>query len=155
MPRPRPGASNRPPAEVKANRAPRDVDSSPAPALAGHDEQAVTRDGAVITPHRVFPPEDRVVYYPKYYPMSLIGRIFTLVNGKTVGGGTGVLIGRRHVLTVAHVCPWNAPKCINRGGPHSRGGCMDTRAPSPMRRGHQGTTALESSARMPMGRDLS
>jgi len=81
----------------------------PIPSLAGDHDQAVTHDGAVITPHRVFPPEDRVVYYPKYYPMSLIGRVFTLVNGQSAGGGTGVLIGRRHVLTAAHICPWNAP----------------------------------------------
>ncbi len=76
----------------------------PAPAT------TLTKDGALITPHSgVFGADDRVVYYPISYPWCCVGRIFTQVNGKSVGAGTGFLVGPRHVLTASHVCPWDAP----------------------------------------------
>ena len=60
----------------------------------------------------VYPPDDRVVYYPSVYPWRCIGRIFTWTNWAGGGGwtwsGSGVLVGPRHVLTAGHVCPWGS-----------------------------------------------
>jgi V8-like Glu-specific endopeptidase len=67
--------------------------------------------GTQVEPYSgVYPPDDRVVYFPSSYPWRCIGRIFTWTNWAGGGGwnwwGSGVLVGPRHVLTAGHVCPW-------------------------------------------------
>jgi V8-like Glu-specific endopeptidase len=52
----------------------------------------------------VFPPDDRIVFQDTAYPWSTVG----LVESNR-GGGSGVVIGPRHLLTVSHVIDWNAP----------------------------------------------
>lgn len=70
-------------------------------------------DGRQVEPYYgVYGTDDRVVYYPSSYPWRCIGRIFTWTNWAGGGGwtwwGSGALVGPRHVLTAAHVCPWGS-----------------------------------------------
>jgi V8-like Glu-specific endopeptidase len=69
--------------------------------------------GSQVEPYYgVYPPDDRLVYYPGSYPWRCIGRIFTWTNWAGGGGwnwsGSGALVGPRHVLTAGHVCPWGS-----------------------------------------------
>jgi V8-like Glu-specific endopeptidase len=54
-------------------------------------------------PVTVFQPDTRAVIYDTAYPWSTCGRV--AVPG---GWGSGVMIGRRHVMTANHVVPWLA-----------------------------------------------
>jgi V8-like Glu-specific endopeptidase len=73
-------------------------------------EPLVRRKGQIVTPHYVFGPDDRVVYYPSGYPWRCIGKIFAWTNpsGGPAWSGAGALVGRNVVLTASHVCPWGA-----------------------------------------------
>ena len=52
-------------------------------------------------PTTVFAPEDRSVIFDTSYPWCTCGRV--AVPG---GWGSGVMIGRRHMMTASHVVPW-------------------------------------------------
>ncbi|MGH9075865.1 MAG: trypsin-like serine peptidase [Acidimicrobiales bacterium] len=60
----------------------------------------------------VYPPDVRQVFWPGSYPWQCVGRIFTWTDWGKGGGwtwsGSGVLVGRRHVVTAGHVCPWGS-----------------------------------------------
>lgn len=82
------------PAWIDQRFAPRRVPSPRSPRL--------FHRGKPVDPFLVFPPDGRVVYFDLTYPWVCVGRI---VSGG-VPRGTGVLIGRRHVLTASHVIDW-------------------------------------------------
>jgi V8-like Glu-specific endopeptidase len=64
----------------------------------------LVRHGTAVTPLRITPPFDnRRVYHDWSYPWGLVCKI---ESGQY--GGSGVLIGPRHVLTASHVIDWNA-----------------------------------------------
>jgi len=52
-------------------------------------------------PATVFPPDTRAVIYDTTYPWRTCGRV--AVPG---GWGSGVMVGRRHMMTASHVVPW-------------------------------------------------
>jgi V8-like Glu-specific endopeptidase len=54
-------------------------------------------------PSTVFPPDTRSVIYDTAYPWRTCGRV-----GVPGGWGSGVMIGRRHMMTASHVVPWLA-----------------------------------------------
>jgi V8-like Glu-specific endopeptidase len=54
-------------------------------------------------PGTVFAPDDRSVIFDTSYPWCTCGRV--AVPG---GWGSGVMIGRRHMMTASHVVPWLA-----------------------------------------------
>jgi V8-like Glu-specific endopeptidase len=54
-------------------------------------------------PTTVFAPDDRAVIFDTTYPWCTCGRV--AVPG---GWGSGVMIGRRHMMTASHVIPWLA-----------------------------------------------
>lgn len=54
-------------------------------------------------PSTVFPPDTRSVIYDTTYPWRTCGRVAT-----PGGWGSGVMVGRRHLLTASHVVPWLA-----------------------------------------------
>jgi V8-like Glu-specific endopeptidase len=54
-------------------------------------------------PTTVFPPDTRAVIFDTAYPWCTCGRV--AVPG---GWGSGVMIGRRHMMTASHVIPWLA-----------------------------------------------
>jgi hypothetical protein len=68
-------------------------------------------DGSVVTPAFVgiFGLDDRAEVMPFGYPWRCVGLVEAVVAGRWVWRGSGVLVGRRHVLTAAHVLPWNRP----------------------------------------------
>jgi V8-like Glu-specific endopeptidase len=67
-------------------------------------EAKLYHHGKRVTPLYVTPPQDdRRVYYDWNYPWGLVCWI---VSGE--GGGSGVLVGPRHVLTASHSIDWNA-----------------------------------------------
>lgn len=53
-------------------------------------------------PATIFPPDRRKSYYDESYPWRCLVRVRT-----KNGYGSGVLIGRRHVLTASHVIDWS------------------------------------------------
>ncbi|MCT2588502.1 trypsin-like peptidase domain-containing protein [Streptomyces sp. N2-109] len=54
-------------------------------------------------PTTVFLPDTRTVIYDTSYPWRTCGRV--VVPG---GSGSGVMVGRRHMVTASHVVPWRA-----------------------------------------------
>lgn len=54
-------------------------------------------------PSTVFPPDTRTVIYDTAYPWRTCGRVAT-----PGGSGSGVMVGRRHMITASHVIPWLA-----------------------------------------------
>lgn len=68
------------------------------------------RNGQAVTPERVFPPDERQVFYPSGYPWHCIGKIYTWTDpsGGWAWSGSGVLVGRNVVLTASHVVPWGS-----------------------------------------------
>ena len=52
-------------------------------------------------PTTIFPPDTRRVIYDTTFPWRTCGRV--AVPG---GWGSGVMIGRRHMMTASHVVPW-------------------------------------------------
>jgi V8-like Glu-specific endopeptidase len=63
----------------------------------------ITHRGEKLDPFYIFQPEDRRTYNDPTYPWICVCRI-TRPDG---AGGSGVLIGPRHVLTASHVVQWN------------------------------------------------
>ena len=70
--------------------------------------------GRTVHPvYGVFGSDDRKSFYPAGYPWQCIGRVFTWTDSSQPGWsfyGSGVLVGRRHVLTAGHVAPWGSPR---------------------------------------------
>jgi V8-like Glu-specific endopeptidase len=66
-------------------------------------------DGGIVRPlvdERIFGREDRKVFVPKGFPWHCIGKLSILnKSGQKVGGGTATLVGRRTIVTAAHVMP--------------------------------------------------
>ena len=54
-------------------------------------------------PVTVYPPDTRAVIYDTAFPWRTCGRVAT-----PGGWGSGVMIGRRHMMTASHVVPWLA-----------------------------------------------
>jgi V8-like Glu-specific endopeptidase len=54
-------------------------------------------------PTTVFAPDDRAVIFDTAYPWCTCGRVAT-----PGGWGSGVMVGRRHMMTASHVIPWLA-----------------------------------------------
>ncbi|MFM9700062.1 trypsin-like serine peptidase [Streptomyces europaeiscabiei] len=54
-------------------------------------------------PSTVFPPDTRNVIYDTAYPWRTCGRVAT-----PGGSASGVMIGRRHMVTASHAIPWLA-----------------------------------------------
>jgi V8-like Glu-specific endopeptidase len=52
-------------------------------------------------PGTVFAPDTRAVIYDTTYPWRTCGRVAT-----PGGWGSGVMVGRRHMMTASHVVPW-------------------------------------------------
>jgi hypothetical protein len=67
-----------------------------------------TIKGRRIRPTYVYGSDDRQAFYPSGYPWRCIGRVFVYKDGSPWWSsyGSGALVGRRHVLTAAHVAPW-------------------------------------------------
>ena len=63
----------------------------------------VTHRGEKLDPFVIHRPDDRRAYDDARYPWICVCRI-TRPDG---GGGSGVLIGPRHVLTASHIVQWN------------------------------------------------
>jgi V8-like Glu-specific endopeptidase len=63
----------------------------------------VTHRGEKLDPFVTHQPDDRAPYNDPTYPWVCVCRI-TRPDG---GGGSGVLIGARHVLTASHIVQWN------------------------------------------------
>ncbi|MCV0367786.1 MAG: hypothetical protein K5798_11070 [Nitrosopumilus sp.] len=51
----------------------------------------------------IFAPDQRYTFSDTAYPWSTVGRVTT-----SVGSGSGVMVGPRHLLTVSHVIRWNS-----------------------------------------------
>ena len=64
----------------------------------------VMHRGEKLDPFFIHPPDDRTLYDDTTYPWGCVCRI-TRPDG---GGGSGVLIGPRHVLTASHVVEWTS-----------------------------------------------
>jgi hypothetical protein len=65
----------------------------------------------------VFPPEERVVYYPSGYPWQCIGKVYAWNDASAASSawwGSAVLIGPRLALTAGHVVPWDAATWMMR-----------------------------------------
>jgi hypothetical protein len=65
----------------------------------------------------VFPPDDRVVYYPSGYPWQCIGKVYVWTDSRATSpswSGSAVLIGSRLALTAGHVVPWGASSGMMR-----------------------------------------
>lgn len=54
-------------------------------------------------PSTVYPPDDRTVIYDTSYPWRTCGRVAT-----PGGSASGVMVGRRHMITAGHAIPWLA-----------------------------------------------
>ncbi|GAA6143442.1 trypsin-like peptidase domain-containing protein [Hydrogenophaga sp. 5NK40-0174] len=61
----------------------------------------VMQRGKELDPLVVFAPEDRRIYNDTSYPWGTICRVVT-----AGGGGSGVIVGPRHVLTASHMMNW-------------------------------------------------
>ncbi|MFQ5605010.1 MAG: trypsin-like serine peptidase [bacterium] len=67
--------------------------------------------GSRVTPHYIFGPDDRQVYYPSAYPWRCVGRVFAWTDPSSPGpswSGAGALVGRNVVVTASHVVPWGS-----------------------------------------------
>lgn len=73
-------------------------------------ERLRRRSGATVQPERVFPPDERQVFYPSGYPWRCIGKIYTWTDpsGGWTWTGSGALVGRNVVVTASHVVPWGS-----------------------------------------------
>lgn len=69
--------------------------------------RVLTRGGKRLDPLVVFRPDTRFVYQDSSYPWRAAGRV--LSSGAS---GSGVLVGRRHVLTASHVIDWTTPNAL-------------------------------------------
>jgi V8-like Glu-specific endopeptidase len=87
------------------------------PKLTGPRAKARLRalDGGRIEPTDnvvgVYGNDERAIFPPAGYPWQCIGKVITWRDPsreKPTGFGTGVLVGRRHVLTAGHVAPWGS-----------------------------------------------
>ena len=72
----------------------------PSPKRVRQSKQQVLRGDQELDPLTVFPPDSRNVYFDTSFPWRCVCK---------VGSGSGVLIGRRLVLTASHVVDWNNP----------------------------------------------
>lgn len=75
------------------------------------EQGPVVRPGYIGEVHfGVYPPEDRVIYYPRGYPWQCVGKVYAWTNpsGSPAWSGSGVLVGPRMVLTAGHVVPWDS-----------------------------------------------
>jgi V8-like Glu-specific endopeptidase len=80
----------------------------------GEDFDAEARIADRRQPHAWYEPEDRRVFRDTAYPWCTVGRIRGEAKEPYPGsGGTGVLVGPRHVLTAAHVA-WYPDGTPNR-----------------------------------------
>ena len=73
--------------------------------------------GKRVTPHYIFGPDDRQVYYPSGYPWRCIGKVYAWTNPSSPSpswSGTGALVGRNIVVTASHVCPWGSSPWMMR-----------------------------------------
>ena len=92
-------------AAALAGYAPPWVGASFAPKRASAPPQPIVmRRGERLEPFSIHPPDDRRIYNDTTYPWGCVCRI-TRPDG---GGGSGVLIGPRHVLTASHVVEWTS-----------------------------------------------
>lgn len=68
------------------------------------------RKGQRVTPHYVFGPDDRQVFYPGGYPWRCTGRVFVWTDPSAGWAwyGSGTLVGPNVMLTASHVVPWGA-----------------------------------------------
>jgi V8-like Glu-specific endopeptidase len=89
-----PSGAHLPEGELVA-RLPRRMRRAPVPRM--------FRGGREVRPLTMFPPDDRLLYNDWRYPWGLVCAI---ESGDA--GGSGVLVGPRHVLTASHVLDWNA-----------------------------------------------
>jgi V8-like Glu-specific endopeptidase len=66
-------------------------------------------DGGIVRPlvdERIFGLDDRKVFVPKGFPWHCIGKLSILnKSGEKVSGGTATLVGRRTIVTAAHIMP--------------------------------------------------
>jgi Trypsin-like peptidase domain len=60
----------------------------------------------------VFNRDDRELFYPQGFPWQCVGRLLISSLGSGLSWGTATLVGRRAVLTAAHVIPWGAPGLV-------------------------------------------
>jgi hypothetical protein len=68
------------------------------------------RNGKRVIPHYVFDLDERQAFRPEGYPWHCVGTLVATSGGKTVGRGSGFLVGPRTVLTAGHVLPWGLPQ---------------------------------------------
>jgi V8-like Glu-specific endopeptidase len=61
--------------------------------------------------------DDRQPHIPGGFPWHCIGKLNTYVGGRSVGGGTATLVGRRTIVTAAHVMPMKTPTWLYPGVP--------------------------------------
>jgi V8-like Glu-specific endopeptidase len=64
-------------------------------------------DGTRVQLHKLYPPENRTAFRPEGYPWTCIGRIQVFEAGVPKRLGTATLVGRRTILTSAHMMPRN------------------------------------------------
>jgi V8-like Glu-specific endopeptidase len=81
------------------------VEMRPAPRTARlSPPNRVFRGEEELEPLTIFPPDGRKSYFDTSYPWGSVCKVTT-----PKGGGSGVLIGHRHVLTASHMIDWNNP----------------------------------------------
>lgn len=87
---------------------PSDAPMRPTPQLLRPEEQrraqwrrAAGQQDDMGEPSTIFPPDTRSVIFDTNYPWRTCGRV--AIPG---GWGSGVMIGRHHLMTASHVVPW-------------------------------------------------
>ena len=106
-----------------------EVRSKPLPALRQEGyRQRIRFRGKELDPAVVIGTDERRVYNDRSYPWGCICRVIT-----SVGSGSGVLVGPRHVLTASHVVNWSVPGGVNGSVEVHRAGAS-VRATSAIRR---------------------
>jgi len=84
--------------------------------LLGTPKKRLMHHGYEVDPLIIWYPEDRKPYYDTRYPWGCVCRIIT----SSGGGGSGVIVGPRHVLTASHVIDWDTGAGsveVHRAGP--------------------------------------